>query len=94
MVEAYERAKREAPEVKVWPKTYHGKIPIDRSKATRRIETNWLRKKSEANRQLQVIASFHGFELVFETDYDTDHDSEGNYEFTTWKAHATAAHKR
>lgn len=58
--EACERAK----DIEVYSKRFKTRLPIDRQRAGREVTSSWAMTPEACERQLQVAAAFHGFDIV------------------------------
>lgn len=73
-----------AEKVELFSINYKGKTPSP--KLGKSIETLFFKKKQNAEFSLRIAAAKNDCSYVLQTQFDTMEDSEGNYNFTMWRA--------
>ena len=86
--------------IEVFPSTYKGNIKKLYNSEEKRIKTKFFRDRQDAEEQLKFIASYHGFDLIYDRAYHKKTDSEftgrslkGTYYYSTWAAEGIACRK-
>ncbi len=77
-------AKAEAMEV--FSARYEGKTPLDRSRATTTLQSDFFDTQDEAEMHLRLLAAEQGFDLVVQRQYESRQQQNGNYIFNAWRA--------
>ncbi len=90
----YKKAKEGADRVEIWSSNYEGNVPINQSKGTKRLSTDFYEDRDEAELELQVKASYHDFEIIDDLSFQKETRSRGNYKYSVWKAEGLAGHRR
>ena len=73
-------------DVKTYPITYQGKIPVDHN-CDSTIETSfWYRDKEDALKELKLRAQIRRCNCVYDIDYEYVTDSDDNYYYKVWRA--------
>lgn len=81
-------AARNHDPVQTWPATYKGRIPVVAGSEQHRVYSDWYKEKEIAKSQLLLtcVYLFDRTNAVKEIEFDRKTDSEGNYQFTVWRA--------
>lgn len=74
--------------VQSWPATYKGRIPVIEGSEKPRVHSDWFKEKEIAKGQLLLtcVYLFDRDNAVKGIEFEKRTDSEGNYQFTIWRA--------
>jgi len=70
----------------VFSARYEGKTPLDRSRATAMLQSDFFDAQDEAELHLRLLAAERGFNLVVQRQYESRQQQNGNYIFKAWRA--------
>lgn len=74
----------------VFSARYEGKTPLDCSRATAMLQSDFFDSQDEAELHLRLLAAEQGFELVVRRQYESRQQQDGNYIFKSWRASGRA----
>lgn len=82
--------------VESFPKTYRGKIPINRNIPPDTIKSDYFRNRDDSLDQLKITALMHGYDVMYnvewikKTESESSESGKGTYYYSVWKAVCTA----
>lgn len=90
----YIDACRKYETVESFPKTYKGKIPINKNIPPVTIKSDYFRNRDDSLSQLKITALMHGYNVIYKVEWIKETESEsgsgnGTYYYSVWKAVCT-----
>ncbi|WP_124380442.1 hypothetical protein [Ralstonia sp. SET104] len=84
---------KEAEQIEIFPATFKGAVPVDRSRPTESVSSDYHRSQSDAELQLRILCKERHFDFIFERRFTQKKEWDGNYEYKLWRASAMLGHK-
>ncbi|CAJ0719232.1 hypothetical protein LMG8323_04184 [Ralstonia mannitolilytica] len=79
--------------IDVFSARYEGKTPLDCSRATAMLQSDFFDSQDEAELHLRLLAAEQGLELVVRRQYESRQQQDGNYIFKAWRASGLAGRR-
>jgi hypothetical protein len=77
--------------IECYPKTYKGKIKINNKVKPIQLESNYNKDKDDSIAELKITTYIKGLDVVYELNWLSKKEEDGNYIYKVWKATAKAA---
>ena len=92
-------AVRRQAKIEIWSKRYKGHVPVDETKETKRIRSDWNRDWKDSEKELRICAAYYGFDIVHmvsrseRTESEPSNRGKGRHYYTTWRVSGIAAYR-